>query len=71
MTKKVTPVNPDYADFDEIDSDAEDIIAEYRQGRVSFDELKSAIGYEAARQIQDDVYGEEGIEDLFDNPEDF
>ena len=72
MTKKITGINPDFADFDEIDEEALYIIEEFEQGMVSFEELKQMVGHETARTIQDRVHGSDGnLDDLFDDPEDF
>lgn len=63
-------VNPDYADFDEIDTDVEDAILEFESGTLTFDELKALVGPEAAQSLAEkhadyDPYA------LFDDPEDF
>lgn len=73
MSKKIVGVNPDFADYDEIDFDAEDLIIEFEQGTVSFDELKNIVGYDAARTIQERVHGEPDMnnpDSFFDNPYD-
>lgn len=71
MTKRVTGVNPDFADFDEIDVDAEDAISEYAEGTLTFAELKIMIGADAARAVEKSVHGGTDFENLFDNPEDY
>ncbi len=74
MTKKIVGVNPDFADFDEIDMDAEDLIAEFEQGEVTFEELKNIVGHDAARTIQERVHGEPDPNDpnsYFDDPSEF
>lgn len=58
MTKKIVGVNPDFADQDEIDFDAEDLIIEFEQGTVTFDELKNMVGSDTARTIQERVHGD-------------
>ncbi len=62
-----TGVNPDFADFDEIDEDAECAVQEFQMGTITLDELKALVGPEAAQSLADknDEY------DFFDNPEDF
>jgi hypothetical protein len=65
-------VNPDYADYDEMDQDALDAIEEYDQGYLTYDELRAQIGPEAAAELRDrfretDPY----FGDLLDDPEDF
>lgn len=71
--KTVTGINPDFADFDEIDIDAEDLIIEFEQGTATFEELRNAVGTEMARAIQERVHGDDGYnpDELFDNPQDF
>lgn len=59
-------VNPDFADYDEIDEDAEDAIQEFEAGIITLDELKALVGPEAAQSL-----AEQHSDDLFDNPEDF
>lgn len=62
-------MNPDYADYDEIDADIEDAIEEYEAGVLTYDELKALIGPEAAQAF---LEGDpDDPERYFDNPEDF
>lgn len=68
MTKKIMGINPDYADFDEIDFDVEDLIFEYEQGTVGFDELRDMVGSDTARTIQERVHGDADADSLFDDP---
>ena len=63
-------VNPDFADFDEIDMDAEYAIAEFDNGAITLDELKALVGSETAQAIAERRDGEEFYR-LFDAPEDF
>jgi hypothetical protein len=67
--KIVNGVNPDYADFDEIDVDALDALDEFDRGMVTLDELRQLIGPEAARARAQLRY--EDPESLFDDPEQF
>lgn len=65
-------INPDYADFDEIDEDAAEAFEEFDAGNLSFEEFKALVGPEAAASYVEGCV-EEGDrpESLFDNPEDF
>ena len=72
MTKIVLGINQDFADFDEIDQEALEAVAEFEQGTMTFEELRAMVGYEQAVEIQNKIHGEESeISILFDNPEDF
>lgn len=68
--KKVTGINPDFADYDELDRDALDAVDEFHQGMLSFDELKVLVGSDTANAIKEQRYGPDDPEALFDNPED-
>ena len=70
--KKITGINPDFADYDELDGDALDAVEEFEQGVLTFEELKNLVGPETAQAIKDHKYGPDGDpEALFDNPESF
>lgn len=69
--KKITGINPDFADYDELDGDALDAVEEFQQGLLTYEELKVLVGLEAARAIKEKRYGPDDPEALFDNPEDF
>ncbi len=70
MTK--VGMNPDFADWDEIDLDALEIVEEFYDGTVSFDELKAIVGADAAQSIMDRMLADDLDPDkLFDNPENF
>lgn len=72
MTKRVVGINPDFADHDEIDTEALDAVTEFEQGTISFEELKVMVGYESAKAIQSKIHGDGSRADnLFDDPEDF
>lgn len=62
-------VNPDFADFDEIDSDAADAFEEFDAGSLTYDQFKALVGAEAAAAYAEKFHGETGH--LFDDPEDF
>lgn len=62
-------VNPDYADYDEIDPDVEDALEEYEAGVLTYEELKALIGPEAAQAFLDK--DPDDPESYFDDPEDF
>lgn len=64
----VRGVNPDFADFDEIDQDALDAIEEFDQGTITLEDLRHLIGPEAARARAEMRY--ELPDALFDDPED-
>lgn len=65
-------VNPDFADFDEIDQDVEDAIAEFEAGYLTVEELKHHIGPEAVeRFLELEEEREDSFEGLFDDPEDY
>lgn len=68
--KKITGINPDYSDFDELDQDALDAVEEFSDGQISYDELKSLIGTEAANTLRVRVQ-EHDLGGLFDDPESF
>lgn len=57
--KVVRGINPDFADFDEIDQDALDIIESYGQGLVTFEELALLVGPEQAVFMRIKMYGEQ------------
>lgn len=61
-------VNPDFADFDEVDPDALEALDEFDRGRITLDELRHLIGPEAARARTEMRY--EHPDSLFDDPED-
>lgn len=70
MTK--VGINPDFADWDEIDADALEIVEEFYDGTVSFDELKAIVGTDAAQSIIDRLASDDlDPKELFDNPEEF
>jgi len=62
-------VNPDYADFDEIDQDVEDAYEEFDAGNLTYEELKNLVGPAAAASYAENYRDE--VEDLFDDPENF
>ena len=64
-------VNPDFADWDELDVDTLEIVEEFCDGTVSYDELKAIVGSEAAQSIIDKIASDDlDMDQLFDNPED-
>lgn len=66
--KRITGVNPDFADWDELDQDALDAVEEFADGAITFDELKNLIGPEAAAAIKEQQ-DESDPERFFDDPE--
>jgi hypothetical protein len=62
-------VNPDFADFDEIDTDAAEALEEFDQGVITLDELRHLIGPDAARARAQIRY--EDPESFFDDPGQF
>lgn len=69
--KNITGINPDFADFDELDGDALDAVEEFQQGTLTFEELRNMVGPEAADAIKERRYGPDYDPDsYFDNPED-
>lgn len=65
-------VNPDFADFDEIDVDVEDALNDWNEGIISFEELSRLVGPETAENLRRIRYEETGDEAaLFDDPDDF
>lgn len=68
--KKITGINPEYADFDELDQDALDAVEEFSDGQISYDELKNLIGTETAAAIREHM-GEHDPDRYFDDPESF
>jgi hypothetical protein len=68
--KKVGGINPDYADTDELDTDALDAVAEFTNGQVTFEELKNLIGPEDAEVAKNQFFGKENDpSQFFDDPE--
>lgn len=65
--KVVRGVNPDYADYDEIDVDALEAFDEFDRGTITLDELRHLVGPEAARARAQLRY--EHPDHLFDDPE--
>lgn len=70
VMKKITGINPDFADQDELDEDALDAVEEFTEGQITYGELKTLIGPEAAAAIKEQQ-GEHDPERFFDNPESF
>ncbi len=68
--KKITGINPDFADSDELDSAALDAVEEFTEGQITYGELKTLIGPEAASAIKEQQ-GEYDPDRFFDNPESF
>lgn len=70
--KIVQGVNPDFADYDEIDADVEDAIAEFSAGHLTVEELRHHIGPEAVeRFLELEEEKSDSFESLFDDPEYF
>jgi len=61
-------VNPDFADYDEVDLDAMEALEEFDQGMITPDELRYLIGPEAAKARTELRY--DSVDSLFDDPED-
>ena len=59
--KRVSGINPDYADYDELDEDALGAEGAYREGLLTFDELVALIGLDEAKEVQDKKYGSEEV----------
>jgi hypothetical protein len=60
-------LNPDFADFDELDSDVLEAFEDYDSGSITLDELAILVGAEAAEQhasMHSDTYFQ-----LLDDPE--
>ena len=68
MTKKITGINPDFADYDELDQDALDAVEEFADGQITFDELKALVGSETAAAIREHQ-NEFDPDSFFDDPE--
>ena len=66
-------INPDFADFDEVDLDTAELIEEFGYGVYSFEELVGLLGREEAERLaaQLDAADEEHVDRLFDDPDDF
>jgi len=69
MTKKITGVNPDFADYSELDTDALDAVEEFMDGQISYDELKNLVGTEAASVLKEIHFGKDDLDSYFDSPE--
>lgn len=67
----VRGINPDYADFDEIDEDARDAFQMFDRGEYSYSQLVSLVGKEAAQaHVGEFTYrADNPIASLFDDPE--
>lgn len=66
--KKITGINLAYMVFDTLDPDILDVSEDFAEGQITYDELKSMIGIEAAsviieHQNEHDPYS------YFDDPE--
>lgn len=57
--KRRVGINPDYADYDELDADAVGAEMAYREGLLTFDELSALIGLDDAKVVQERKYGQE------------
>lgn len=66
--KRITGINQDFADWDELDQDALDAVEEFTDGTITFDELKNLIGPEAAAAVKEQ-HDETDPERFFDDPE--
>jgi len=51
--KKITGINPVYKVLDELDQDVLDASEEFAEGQITYDELKTLIGVEAAAIISE------------------
>jgi hypothetical protein len=66
--KVINGVNPDYADFDELDDSVAEAFDEFDAGVLSFEELKIQVGQDAAQAFAESREGDE-FSSMFDNPE--
>lgn len=65
-------LNPDFADWDELDQDALEIVEDFYDGSATFEELKAIVGAEAAQSIMDKMIADgDDPSKLFDDPEEF
>lgn len=69
VMKKLANGLPDFADFDELDLDALEAMDDFQQGTLSYDELRSLVGVEAAQAIKRSISEDHDPESLFDDPE--
>lgn len=75
--KRIQGINPDFADYDELEEDAIGAEVAYREGIMTFDELSALIGFDGARVAQERKYGQdhtdpdlktfEALDDWIDN----
>ena len=63
-------LNPDYADFDEIDEDVTDLIDGWYNGQVTPEELRAVLGREAALAYLEEANVDGQCWGIFDDPED-
>jgi len=70
VMKIISGINQDFADFDELDADALDAVAEFANGQVTFEELKNLVGVSAAEVVKAAHFGDDNDpERFFDDPE--
>lgn len=60
------------SDLENTDVEILDAVTDYDDGLLSFEELKSLMGTDAAEAAHQQLYGDSGsIDDLFDDPQAF
>ena len=72
--KRIQGMNPDYADYDELEDDAIGAERAYCEGIMTFDELSALIGADGAKAAQERKYGQDQTDpnvDTFDALDDW
>lgn len=64
-------INPEFADYDELDDEALDAIEEFQDGSLTVWQLQALIGPEAAQAMAKKVNQASDPDSFFDDPEDF
>ena len=66
----VRGINPDWADDNELDSDALEALEDFHGDRLNYEGLRAVLGKEAAESAAA-ARGYDNSSQLFDDPEDF
>lgn len=64
-------LNPDFADYDEVDIDVAEAYGDFDAGNITFEQFKAEVGPEAAASYAEKYAEDDAFGDLFDDPEDF
>jgi hypothetical protein len=64
-------LNPDFADYDEIDTDVVEAYEDFDSGHITYEQFKAEVGPDAAAAYAEKYAEDSAFRDLFDDPEDF